>query len=169
VGHQAAPLPVVADINVLVDAVVAEPDPSAGKSPPPVRGDPAAMALGILNQGVEFGLGLSPHILTGTRRVLVEAFGFKQQEADSYESVLVDIALRTGGIITPDLSVHDCRDWEDNRILELAEAAGALLIISSDADLFEISPWRGIPVMQPAQFVARVDAVRRRRRRSQYP
>ena len=123
-GHQAAHLHVVADINVLVDAVVAEPDPCGWKSPPPVRGDPAATALGILNQGVEFGLWLSPHILAGTRRVLTGAFGFDQQEADSYESVVVDIALRNGGIITPDLSVHDCRDWEDNRILELAEAAG---------------------------------------------
>lgn len=165
-GQLRAPLPVVADINVLVDAVVAEPDQSGWKSPPPVRGDPAAMALGILNQGVEFGLWLSPHILTGTKRVVTEAFGFEQQEADRYERVLVDIALRTGGVITPDLSVHDCRDWEDNSILELAEAAGALLIISSDADLLEISPWRGIPVMQPAQFVARVDALRRKRRRS---
>lgn len=165
-GQLRAPLPVVADINVLVDAVVAEPDQSGWKSPPPVRGDPAAMALGILNQGVEFGLWLSPHILTGSKRVVTEGFGFEQQEADRYERVLVDIALRTGGVITPDLSVHDCRDWEDNRILELAEAAGALLIISSDADLLEISPWRGIPVMQPAQFVARVDALRRKRRRS---
>ena len=124
------------------------------------------MALGILNQGVEFGLWLSPHILTGTRRVLTEAFGFERQEAHRYEAVLVDIAVRTGGVMTPDVSVHDCRDWEDNRILELAEAAGALLIISSDGDLLEMSPWRGIPVMPPATFVARVDALRRKRRRS---
>lgn len=127
-----APLPVVVDINVLVDAVVAEPDPSGWKTPPPVRGDPAAMALAALNQGME--------------------------------PVLVDIALRTGEVIRPDVSVHDSGDWDVNRILELAEAAGALLIISSDADLFEVSPWRGIPVMQPSQLVARLDAMRRRRR-----
>src|SRR5262249_27120562 len=108
------------------------------------------MALRILNQGVEVALWLSPHILTGTRRVLTEVLGFERQEGDRYEAVLVDIALRTGGVMTPDVSVHDCRDWEDNRILEFAEAAGALLIISSDGDLLEMSPWRGIPVMLPA-------------------
>lgn len=124
------------------------------------------MALAIVNQGLEFGLWLSPHTLTATKRVLTKAYGFLQQEADHYERVLLDIAFRTGGVITPDASVNDCRDWEDNRILELADSAGALLIISSDADLLEISPWRGIPVMQPAQFVARVDAMRRKRRRS---
>lgn len=159
-------MPVVADINVLVDAVVAEPEPSGWKTPPPVHGDPAAMALAVLNQGMEFGLWLSPHILAGTKRVLRAAYGFEQREADRYERVLVDIALRTGGVITPDGSMHDCRDWEGNRILELAEASGALLILSSDADLFEISPWSGIPVMQPSQFVARVDAMRRKRKRS---
>jgi predicted nucleic acid-binding protein len=131
-------LPVVVDINVLVDAVVAEPDPSGWKTPPPVRGDPAAMALAALNQGMEFGLWLSPHTLAGTKRVLTGAYGFEQTEADRCERVLVDIALRTGGIITPDVSVHDSRDWEDSRIHELAEAAGALLIISSDADLLEV-------------------------------
>ena len=88
-----APLPVVVDINVLVDAVVAEPDPSGWNTPSPVRGDPAAMALAAINQGMEFGLWLSPHILAGTKRVLTGAYGFEQTEADRHEPVLSDAAL----------------------------------------------------------------------------
>jgi predicted nucleic acid-binding protein len=123
------------------------------------------MALGILNQGLEFGFWLSPHILTGTKRVLVEAYAFTRKEAELYERVLLNIAGRTGGVIEPSVQVNDCPDWEDNRILELAEAAGAFVIISSDDHLLDMSPWRGIPVMPPSAFVSRVGAMRRRQRR----
>ena len=122
------------------------------------------MALGVLNQGLEFGLWLSPHILDGTSRVLVEAFGFTREEADQYEGFLKDVARRTGGLVDPDVRVADCSDWEDNRILELAEASGAFLILSSDDHLLSMSPWRGIPMLSPQQFVGRVDAMRRQRR-----
>jgi predicted nucleic acid-binding protein len=156
-------VPVVVDINVLIDAIVAEPDPSSWRTPPPVRGDAAAMTLGVLNQGLEFGLWLSPHILQGTMRVLVTEFDFDVEQADRVDRFLRDIARRTGAMIEPRSTVDDCADWEDNRILELAEAAGAFLIVSSDHHLLDMSPWRGIPVMSPRQFVGRVDAMRRRR------
>ena len=160
------PIPVVADINVLIDAVVSAPDRSTWATPPPVRGEAAAVALAVLNQGLEFGLWLSPHVLDGTRRVLVEAFGFAAAEAGEYEGFLLDVARRTGGVIDPSCSIDDCPDWEDNRILELAEASGALLVVSSDDHLVRMSPWRGTPVLEPSHFVSRVDAMRRQRDRA---
>lgn len=166
---QAGRIPVVVDINTLVEAVSAEPDQSRWESRPPVRGDSAAMTLAVLNEGIEFGLRLSPHVLAGTRMVLLRALGWDELRADRYEQFLRDIARRAGGVITPDCRVSDCTDWEDNRILELAEASGALLLISEDEHLLLLSPWRGIPVMTPATFVARVDAMRRRRGRGQRP
>jgi hypothetical protein len=45
--------------------------------------------------------------------------------------------------------VGDCPDWEDNRILDLAAAVGAFLIVSADADLTTVSPWRGRPIIDP--------------------
>jgi predicted nucleic acid-binding protein len=59
------------------------------------------------------------------------------------------------------LVVSDCEDWEDNRILELAAESGAVLIVSSDRHLLNLSPWRGTPVVDPRTFVAKVDAMRR--------
>jgi predicted nucleic acid-binding protein len=56
-----------------------------------------------------------------------------------------------GGITDPPQTVRDWPDWEDNRILDLAAAAGALLIVS-DADLTSMSPWRGRPVIELSQF-----------------
>lgn len=59
----------------------------------------------------------------------------------------------------------DCSDWEDNRVLELAETVGAFLIVSSDDDLLQMSPWQGIPIQTPEAFVSRVDAMRRAQQR----
>jgi hypothetical protein len=48
-----------------------------------------------------------------------------------------------------------CRDSKDNIFLALALAADANLLVSSDEDLLILHPWRGIPIITPAEFVAR--------------
>lgn len=53
----------------------------------------------------------------------------------------------------PTERVADCRDPDDNKVLELALAAGAEVILSGDADLLALHPWRGIPVLAPAAFL----------------
>jgi predicted nucleic acid-binding protein len=58
-----------------------------------------------------------------------------------------------------------CPDHEDNLVLDLAAEVGALLVVSKDADLTSMSPWRGVPVLRGREFVGRVDAMRRHRRR----
>jgi putative PIN family toxin of toxin-antitoxin system len=47
-----------------------------------------------------------------------------------------------------------CRDGKDDFILALALAERADAIISSDRDLLSLNPWRGIPILTPAQFVS---------------
>jgi hypothetical protein len=54
--------------------VVAEPDPSRWESPPPIRGEASAMTLAILNEGLEFEMWLSGHLIDGALRVLSAAF-----------------------------------------------------------------------------------------------
>ena len=49
--------------------------------------------------------------------------------------------------------VQDCRDAKDNKYLELAEAAGADVIVSSDEDLLVLNPWRGIRILRPKEFL----------------
>ena len=158
-------VPIVVDINVLVDAVVAEPDPERWESPPPVRGEASAMTLAILNEGLEFELWLSKHLIEGTTRVLRRAFGFTSGEAAAYIAFLRGVTSRAGGLVEPNVRVAECEDWEDNRVLELAETVGAFLIVSSDDHLISMSPWHGIPIQSPEAFVSRVDAMRRRSRK----
>jgi putative PIN family toxin of toxin-antitoxin system len=56
-----------------------------------------------------------------------------------------------------DLSAVDlpCRDSKDNIFLALALSAEADLVVSSDEDLLVLHPWRGIPIIKPAEFLAR--------------
>ncbi|HET9898616.1 MAG TPA: hypothetical protein VFQ44_27145 [Streptosporangiaceae bacterium] len=87
-------------------------------------------------------------------------------EVDEYLRVLTEMADASGGgIIDPPQTVRDCPGWEYNRILDLAVAVGAFLIVSADADLTSMSPWRGRPIVEPPQFASLVDASRRARRR----
>ncbi|MCX6392309.1 MAG: hypothetical protein NTX95_07425 [Actinobacteria bacterium] len=157
-------------MNVLVGAVVSGTAKfESWPSPPPVSDNPFADCLGIANDAREFALYLSEHILATTVYVLTHrdhGFGWDVTHASDYVEVLLDIAAASGGaILDPTIRVNDAADDEDNRILELALACDADLIVSDDAHLTELSPWRGRPVLRPAEFTARTDAMRRAERR----
>lgn len=47
-----------------------------------------------------------------------------------------------------------CRHPKDNQLLALAQIAEAGIVVSSDDDLLVLHPWRGIPIVTPAQFLA---------------
>ncbi|MGH8998661.1 MAG: PIN domain-containing protein [Acidimicrobiia bacterium] len=166
-----APLPVVVDVNVFVSAITGGHDSFwSWPSPPPVRGNLAANVVGILNDGREFALWLSEHILVNVVRVLSgvppDGYGWEVRAAERYIEVLVEITEASGGgIVTPAVTVTDCPDHEDNRILEAAAASNAILIVSDDTDLLSMSTWRGTPVVTSREFVGRTDAMRRSRER----
>ena len=50
--------------------------------------------------------------------------------------------------------ITDCRDPKDNKFLELAVSGNATYIISGDADLLVLHPFRGIPIVTPQEFVS---------------
>ncbi len=98
--------------------------------------------------------------------------------SDAVEAALVDLLTRPfiarylepglcadalGGLLAratrfePRITVNECRDPKDNRYLELALAAGALGIVSSDEDLLSLQTWRGIRILRPAKFLAAPD------------
>jgi putative PIN family toxin of toxin-antitoxin system len=47
-----------------------------------------------------------------------------------------------------------CRDRNDDKFLALCLAARADVLVSSDLDLWVLHPWREIPIVTPAQFLA---------------
>lgn len=159
--------PVVFDVNVLVEAIASGNSPyGSWPSPPPTSGNAFADCLGVINDAAEFALWLSPHILANTVRLLSEVIGTDKEDADAYQEILIEMADASGGgLLDPPRTVHECSDHEYNLILDLAVEVGALLVVSEDADLTSMSPWHGVPILRAAQFVARVDAMRRHRRR----
>ena len=162
-----APVPVVFDVNVLIRAVAVGESPfRSWPSPPPTSANPSADCLGVINDAAEFALWLSPHILSNTARVLIRVIKTPEEEVDEYLEILMEMAeASSGGVFDPPQTVGDCSDWEDNRILDLALAIGAFLVVSDDTDLLSLSPWRGRPIVTPTQFASLVDASRRSRRR----
>lgn len=63
---------------------------------------------------------------------------------------------RHARLIAVEHEVADCADAADNKFLALAEAASAELVIASDPHLTEMNPWRGIPIIPPAAFLAAI-------------
>jgi predicted nucleic acid-binding protein len=122
--------------------------------------------MGVIVDAEEFSLWLSRHLLRNTARVLATVFGWEEQMIERFLRVLVMAAERSGGeVIDPPRTLHDCKDHEDNLVLDLAAETGALLVVSEDADLTSMSPWRGAPVLRAAEFVSRVDVMCRKSRR----
>jgi predicted nucleic acid-binding protein len=159
---------VVYDVNVLVTAVASGNSHfRSWPSPPPVSGNACADCVGIIVDAAEFALWLSPHILSNVGRVLEDLFKWECARVDAYLAVITAAAEHSGGGLLAEVprTVHECPDHEDNLILDLTAEVGAMLIVSNDSDLLEMSPWRGTPILTPRALASKVDAMRRHARR----
>ncbi len=50
-------------------------------------------------------------------------------------------------------AVRECRDPKDDMFLEVALNGRADVIITGDADLLEMHPWRGVTILSPINYV----------------
>jgi uncharacterized protein len=94
----------------------------------------------------------SPATLTELELVLM------RRKFDKYasESVRMDFLgriVRISEIVIVQTQITACRDPKDNKFLELALDGYADAIISGDQDLLVLSPFEGIPILTPAQFL----------------
>lgn len=63
------------------------------------------------------------------------------------------VMLRVAEMVPIVHHVQECRDDGDNRILEVAVNGDADAIVSGDADLLNLNPFRGVRIMKPAKFM----------------
>jgi putative PIN family toxin of toxin-antitoxin system len=56
-------------------------------------------------------------------------------------------------IVTIAYAVRECRDPADDKFLEVALSGRASLIVTGDADLLALNPWRGIAILSPAEYL----------------
>lgn len=81
-------------------------------------------------------------------------FGLSPEQALTLIEALHDLCE----VVQPGRRVRAIKaDPADNAILECASAAGAEVIVSGDSHLLELSHWRGIRVLSPADFVAEIE------------
>ena len=161
------PASVVFDVKVIVGAALGGTSPfRSWPAVPPTTANPFADCMGVIVDAREFALFVSPHIVDNTKRVLANVFKWEEASIHQFVRVLGRTVVDSGGdVVEPPRQVHDCADFEDNHTLDLAVDVGALLVVSDDTDLTSMSPWRGTPVLRPREFAARVDGMRRHRRR----
>lgn len=68
---------------------------------------------------------------------------------------ILDIVLVAAERIEPMTVTRECSDPKDNKYLALAVDSGADFVVSSDVrHLLSMHPWRGIPILSPADFLA---------------
>ena len=72
-----------------------------------------------------------------------------REERDAFLSSLI----QESSLIEISQAVQVCRDPEDDQILELAVNGNATYIVTGDADLLVLNPFRGIEIVTPAEFL----------------
>ena len=69
---------------------------------------------------------------------------------------LINLIRLRGELVVPTQTVSACRDPKDDKFLEAALAAQTDCIVSGDADLLVLTPFQDIPILRPAEFLARL-------------
>lgn len=62
---------------------------------------------------------------------------------------------RVAEFVSDIYTVRECRDPKDDKFLEVALNGKAELILTGDADLLTLNPWRGISILSPADYLKR--------------
>ena len=110
-------------------------------------------------------LYLSEPVIEEIRDVLRRPKFYKYINEERLADILA-LILADAHFVSPTENVAACRDPADDKYLELALAAKAYAVISGDRDLLSMSPWRGVRILSPAEYV-RLITVRERRIGSQ--
>jgi putative PIN family toxin of toxin-antitoxin system len=97
-----------------------------------------------------FRIAVSEPIQAEVERVLTGKFSWPRQKAREAEARIWSRALH----VSPHLTVTDCADPDDNRILECALTADAAVIVTGDDHLLKLHPYQGIAILNPKQFLA---------------
>lgn len=111
-------------------------------------------ALALTQARTLFTLAVSTDTLTELTRVLSRDYLTRYRTVDEREQFLLRYSELTE-LINVTVQVTDCRDPKDNKFLELALAANASILVSSDSDLLVLHPYRSIQILSPADFLKR--------------
>ncbi len=131
----------VLDTNVLVSAVLT----------------PEGKPRGCLEYALERGVLL---LSEQTRGELLEVLYRPRLQRyivkSEREGVLGRVAIRAERVEV-EKRIEACRDPKDDKFLEAVVSGEADYLVSGDEDLLVLHPFRGIPILTPAAFLAEVE------------
>lgn len=78
---------------------------------------------------------------------------FRKYIDEADRKLFLETLLDEAVIDEPTEATSACRDPKDDKFLELAVGGGAECIVSGDADLLALGPFRGIPMLTPQGFL----------------
>ncbi len=83
-------------------------------------------------------------------------FRAKYQIQPDDVTTLVNLIRLRGELVLPQITITACRDPKDNKFLEAAVESNADAIVTGDSDLLVLHPFQRIPILRPAEFLARL-------------
>lgn len=63
------------------------------------------------------------------------------------------LMLLRGEVVAPTRPITACRDPKDDKFLEVAVAGRVDVIVSGDEDLLVLTPFEGVPIIEPRSFL----------------
>lgn len=135
---------VVVDANVLIRALI-KPDGTVG---------PVLKRLRRQNYLFVYSRPMLDELLN---KLMLPRIRVKYHLDPDVIQTLLEVIARNGMYVEPTGRISVCRDVKDNMILEAAIAGRADCIVSTDEDLIVLSPYEGIPVVSPAQFLRKLE------------
>ena len=127
----------VFDTNVTVSAALFDQSP------------PGQALHAVLSRGE---LLISRTSLTELAEVLGRAKFDRYLTREEREEFLVKL-VREAVVVEITEEIRACRDTKDDKFLEVAVCGSASCVVSGDGDLLALHPFRGIPILSPAQFL----------------
>jgi len=119
-----------------------------------------AQIMDLGNRGI-CTLHVSEILLEEVRRALqkpklIRSYAYDAQGAEAWVLSLRDRLFVIERPL-PDIQ-SDCRDPDDDHVLAAALVAGAPVIITGDADLLSLKTFQDIVILNPREYLARLDA-----------
>jgi uncharacterized protein len=99
-----------------------------------------------------FKIAVSMETLTELTKVLSRNYLTRYRTIEERETFLV-LYSELAEMVDITEHVTDCRDPKDNKFLDLALAANARILVSSDSDLLVLHPYRNIDIVTPSMFL----------------
>ena len=143
-GGQGAALRAVLDTNVLISYLL-------------THRPPIATLIDVHVAREEVVLVTAPELLEELDRVLRYPRLQRYYRSEERTRFVAQLMVLSDLVELPEAIPRICRDPDDDRVIACAVAGDADVIVSGDHDLLALGQVADIPVLSPADFLARIE------------